>query len=227
MQKNRCVVIVAGGSGRRMGTEIPKQFLMLAGRPLLMHTLQKFFDFDAGMRIIVVLPFAHIETWNRLCAGMRFIIPHQIATGGHNRFDSVKNGLALVTDDEIVAIHDGARPLVSHEVIESCFAAAEESGSAIPVIRPSESLREVVHNASRPVDREQFRMVQTPQTFRAKLIKAAYRQPFQQQFTDDATVFEAAGHEVRLVDGHPENIKITLPADLQFAEWLIRESKAR
>ena len=219
MKKN--VIIVAGGVGLRMNTEIPKQFLPIAGKPLLMHTILRFFHFDGKMQIIVVLPFDHIETWNRLCSEHRFLVPHRVITGGSQRFYSVKNGLAYVAPDELVAIHDGVRPLVSEELILRSFETAAVFGSAIPVIKPAESLRKVEDSKSHPIDRDRFRLVQTPQTFKSSLIIEAYNQPFKNEFTDDASVYEASGYQVQLIEGSPENIKITRPADLRFAEaWL-------
>lgn len=217
----KSVIIVAGGSGTRMGSETPKQFLLLAGKPVLMHTIQKFYGFDTGIQIVLVLPFQHIETWNRLCSEYRFLLPHQIAAGGKERFSSVKNGLDLIESNGFVAIHDGVRPLVTEKVIASCFEAAAIHGGAIPVIKPAESLRQLKGTISSPVEREKFRLVQTPQVFKVELIKKAYKKDFEKQFTDDATVFEAAGYRVKLIEGNPENIKITWPADMVMAESLI------
>lgn len=220
---NRNVLIVAGGTGKRMKTNIPKQFLTVAGKPVLMHTIQRFYYFDGKMNIIVVLPFDHIETWNRLCSEHRFPVPHLVITGGEERFYSVKNGLGHVPVNELVAIHDGVRPLVSEYLIQRSFEAAARYGSAIPVIIPAESLRKIEGTSSHPADRNQFRLVQTPQTFKSSLITEAYNQPYHIAFTDDATVFEASGHQVHLIEGEPENIKITRPADFRIAEALLSE----
>lgn len=209
--------------GMRMNTSTPKQFLRVAGKPVLMHTILRFYHFDEKMKIIVVLPFDHIDTWNRLCSEQRFLVPHIVITGGSERFYSVLNGLANVPENELVAIHDGVRPLVSEDLIARCFVAAATFGNAIPVISPNESLRKIEESASYPVDRNQFRLVQTPQTFISNLIIEAYHQPFKSSFTDDATVFESSGHRVHLVEGEPENIKITRPADLRIAEALMRK----
>lgn len=216
------VVIVAGGSGKRMVSETPKQFIKLAGKPVLMHTINKFYHFDSKIKIVLVLPFDHIETWNRLCSEHRFTIAHEIVAGGDERFCSVKNGLGKIGDASLVAIHDGVRPLVSENVIAATFEAAQIYGGAIPVISPSESIRNKVGDKSTPVDRNQFVLVQTPQVFKSELIKKAYELPYQEKFTDDATVFEAAGHTIHLVDGNAENIKITRPADLIFAEAILK-----
>lgn len=220
MQKT--VIVVAGGLGKRMNSETPKQFLLVAGKPLLIHTLLKFYHFDQKMKIVLVLPHEYIDTWNILCSQHRFFIPHQIEPGGSARFFSVKNGLKQVDKNGLVAIHDGVRPLVPFQLIQSGFEAAARFGSAIPVIRPSESLRKIDNANSYPVDRDQYRLIQTPQIFNAALIAEAYELPWQPQFTDDATVFEANGNEVHLIEGAPENIKITLHSDLLFAEALLR-----
>lgn len=221
------VLIVAAGSGSRMKNETPKQFLRLGNQPLLMHTIMRFFTFDPKISIIVVLPFAHIETWNRLCAEHRFLIAHQIAAGGNERFHSVKNGLSKASASGLIAIHDGVRPLVTEALIKRCFDNAARHGSAIPVLKPSESLRQTDGNLSKPVDREKYRLVQTPQTFDAGLIKAAYDQDYQPAFTDDATVHEAAGNAVHLVEGEVVNIKITTPVDLIIAESIMSRDNTK
>jgi 2-C-methyl-D-erythritol 4-phosphate cytidylyltransferase len=217
------VVIVAGGSGKRMGFEVPKQFIKLAGKPILMHTIDKFYRFDPKIHIVLVLPFDHIETWNRLCSEYRFTIAHEIVPGGKERFFSVKNGLEKIDNKSLVAIHDGVRPLVGDEVIVNAFQAAEIHGGVIPVIPPSESIRKKDGNSGFPVNRDQFVLVQTPQVFKSDLIKKAYQIPFQEKFTDDATVYETAGHTIHLVEGNIENIKVTRPADLIFAESIIND----
>lgn len=217
---SKSVVIVAGGAGKRMGSEIPKQFLLIGKKPLLMHTILKFYHTFRDIKIVVVLPFDQIETWNRIISEHRFIIPHQVTAGGEERFYSVKNGLKMVDEHGLVAIHDGVRPLVSESVIRQCFEAAGSYGGAIPVIKPSESIREISEGGSCPLDRERYRLVQTPQTFKSALIKKAYEQPFESRFTDDATVYEADGNKITLVEGNPENIKITSPADLELAKAL-------
>ncbi len=217
----RSVVIVAGGTGSRMKSETPKQFLELASSPVLIHTIRRFYDVDPTMNIVVVLPFEHIETWNLLCTKHRFSIAHQVVTGGETRFFSVKNGLDCALPADLIAIHDGVRPLVTSTLIASSFDAAAKHGSAIPVIPPSESLRKIENDGSRPVDRSKHGLVQTPQTFNAKLITEAYQQDYQAHFTDDATVFEAAGHPVHLIDGEPQNIKLTTPFDLFMAERML------
>ena len=219
--RQKAVIIVAGGSGKRMGGDVPKQFLQLSGKPVLMHTMYRFFSFDPKIYIVLVLPFEHIETWNLLCSQHRFLIPHQVVAGGAERYDSVKNGLKIIDDAWLVAIHDGVRPLVSNSTISKSFELAAEFGNAIPSTPVKESLREVVDGQNRPVDRRNFFLIQTPQTFKGDLIKKAYQKPYNPLFTDDASVFEAAGNEVRLFEGNIENIKITTSSDLMIAAALI------
>ncbi len=214
-------MIVAGGAGSRMNSDVPKQFLILADKPLLMHTISRFFNFEPKIEIILTLPFAHIETWNNLCSRYRFTIPHQIVAGGSERFFSVKNGLAKAEQSGVIAIHDGVRPLVTDRLIKRGFETAEKRGSAIPVITPTESLRKVENDISYPVDRNSYFLVQTPQTFKTNLIVEAYNRDYQPEFTDDATVFEAAGHVIHLIEGDRHNLKITTPADLHIAGYLL------
>jgi 2-C-methyl-D-erythritol 4-phosphate cytidylyltransferase len=214
-------IIVAGGKGERMQSELPKQFIELRSLPILMHTIRVFFDFDAGMKLIVVLPETQIENWRALCKKHAFDIAHEVVPGGNTRFQSVANGLAAARNDGIIAIHDGVRPLVNSGTISRCIDAAALYGAAIPVMPAVESLRMITPEGSVAVDRNQYRMVQTPQVFRAEILQRAYLQPYNPLFTDDASVVEHAGVPVKLVEGNPENIKITLPADLQWAENMI------
>ena len=220
--QQKSVIIVAGGKGSRMNSETPKQFLPVAGKPILMHTILRFYNCFRNIRIVVVLPFGQIETWNRIISEHRFIIPHRITPGGDQRFHSVKNGLSMIEDDGLVAIHDVVRPLVADSVIRESFRAAAHTGGAIPVIKPADSLRKITKAESKPVDRDAYRLVQTPQTFDVKLIKKAYEQPYEAGFTDDSTVFEADENKVELFEGNRENIKITHPADLKFAESYLK-----
>lgn len=218
----RYAIIVAGGKGTRMGSELPKQFLTLAGKPVLAHTLDNFHRFDPTMELVVVLPASQQEYWKQLCNDYRINIPHRIASGGETRFHSVHNGLALLPDEGLVAIHDGVRPLVAHTVIEACFETALTYGGAIPTLPLTDSLRQLLPDGiSRAEDRSRFVTVQTPQTFRCSEIKQAYDQPYRETFTDDASVYEAAGYTPRLVKGNHENLKITLPVDLALAEILL------
>ena len=216
------ILIVAGGRGTRMGGPQPKQFLELAGRPVLMHTLEAFDRWDASARLIVVLPEDQIDTWKRLCEAHVFSRIHRVVAGGETRFHSVRNGLGAVASDGLIAVHDGVRPLVAPSVIAACFAAAADGGAAVPVVPVVESVREVdTDGGSRPVDRARLRVVQTPQVFRTDVLRAAYRLPYDPRFTDDASVVEASGVAVRLVPGNRENIKLTTPMDLLLAEQLM------
>ena len=201
-----------------------KTILAIAGKPILAHTIEKFHRFDSSMELIVVLPAEQQTYWKQLCADYGITVPHHIANGGETRFHSVRNGLSLITSDGLVAIHDGVRPLVSTSVIETCFQVAEEKGGAIPVMPLVDSLRQIEPGGnSRAVDRSRFVTVQTPQTFRVELLKRAYTQPYDPTFTDDASVYEAAGYTPSLVDGNRENLKITLPMDLALAEILLKQ----
>lgn len=211
----KAVVIVAGGKGLRMGADIPKQFLPIDGMPILMHTIRRFYDYGSGIYIVVVLPSDQHTYWQQLCQQHQFTIPHTVTSGGTERFHSVLNGLQCVPcDTDIIAVHDGVRPFVSSQVIDRCFSAAIEHGAAIPVIDIVETLRHVTPDGSNTVPRNEYKLVQTPQTFSASLLREAYRQPFSPSFTDDASVVEAYGHAITLVQGNRENIKITTPSDL-------------
>ncbi len=220
---NKAAVLVAGGKGMRMGTSLPKQYLPLAGKPVLMHTLEKFFSADPSLLLILVLPKEDFEYWNSLCVSHAFVLPHQLVAGGESRFQSVKNGLmALPFQEGLVAIHDGVRPFVSEKVIQNSFELAAEKGSAIPVVALKDSLRKVeTSGESSFQDRAHFRLVQTPQTFQLKPLLKAFAVEELAIFTDDATVYEHQGWEISLIEGNPENIKLTTPEDLAFAEYLV------
>ncbi len=230
-----------------MRSAIPKQFLPLEGRPLLMHTIERFHSFDSSIEIILVLPAEHHPLWNNLVNEYAFDIFHRMAAGGEERFHSVRAGLEMVrqsgrdaehdgtkvpgvgpgqvTEESLVAIHDGVRPLVSHDTIWRCYADAEEFGTAIPFVEPADSVRIIVGDDSRPLPRHEVRLIQTPQVFLSSLIVKAYDRPFEHTFTDDATVAEAAGVKIHLTHGNRENIKITTPEDLAVAHTLIRMLK--
>lgn len=217
-------LIVAGGSGVRMGKEVPKQFLVLAGKPMLMHTIETFVSYDPEIEIILVLPSSQLNYWKELCLQYGFQNKIQVVGGGPFRFFSVKNGLEVIRDEGIVFIHDGVRPLVSHETITRCHEVAMEKGNAIPVVPVSESVRWVGDQGNEVLDRDRIRLVQTPQTFRVSLIKQAYDLPFDERFTDDASVLENSGHEIYLTEGNRENIKITWPEDMESAERFLMKS---
>jgi 2-C-methyl-D-erythritol 4-phosphate cytidylyltransferase len=214
-------ILVAGGTGIRMNTEIPKQFLLLAGQPILMHTIRIFHLFDPGMPLFVTLPESHIPYWEQLCRNHAFTIPHHLIKGGETRFGSVKNALERISGEGLVAIHDGVRPLVSIDTLKRTFEEAGKSGNAIPVIRMQESIRETRPGGNKEVARENLWIVQTPQVFRKELIKKAYNSAPHQNYTDDATVLETLGETIHLVEGNPENIKITCPSDLRYAEAIL------
>lgn len=212
------VVLVAGGSGSRMGTEIPKQFLEISGKPVLMRTIQIFYNYDPEIELILVLPEAQQKFWAELCLKHSFSIPLRIVNGGETRFHSVSNGLKAIDEDGIVFIHDGVRPFVSEETLARCFESAVKLGNAIPVLPVTESLRKTEGNLNFSVDRGQYFSVQTPQTFRSEQILEAFRQNYDPAFTDDASVVEKAGLPIFMVEGNRENIKITTPEDLIIAE---------
>ena len=216
------VLIVAGGSGSRMGTEIPKQFLELCGKPVLMYSMQVFYDYDPECEIILILPEDQQQFWNSLCLKHSFSLPHRAVPGGETRFHSVRNGLSQIDGDGIVFIHDGVRPLVSRETVERCFETARKNGNAIPVLPVTESLRKLEGNQTVSVDRSLYFSVQTPQTFRSGQILEAYKQGFDPAFTDDASVAEKAGFPIQMVEGNRENIKITTPIDLIITEALLK-----
>lgn len=215
-------IIVAGGKGLRMGGDVPKQFQLVGGRPVLMHTLQQFRNAIADLQIILVLPREQQDYWRELCRQYEFGVEHRVADGGQTRFHSVKNGLALIPDGEegIVGVHDGVRPFASADLIRRCYAAAVEAEAVVPAVPVVESLR---HEERGAIDRKGYRLVQTPQTFSIPLLKAAYRQAYLETFTDDASVVEAYGHRVAMIDGIRENIKLTTPFDMVVAEALLAE----
>ncbi|WP_420582987.1 2-C-methyl-D-erythritol 4-phosphate cytidylyltransferase [Reichenbachiella sp.] len=218
-------VIVAGGSGSRMQSNQPKQFLELDGKPILMHTLEAFANGELDMHIILVLPADHIDTWQKLVSLLQFNIPHQITLGGETRFNSVENGLKEIKGKGIVAIHDGARPLVTSGVIRRTVDQAKQSGNGIAAVQVKDSIRQMKNGQSLAVDRSQFFSVQTPQTFDVDLIKRAFEQSQSNQFTDDASVAEAFGEKVELVEGSYDNLKITTPEDLIIAESILKKRK--
>jgi len=224
-------IIVAGGKGLRMGSDIPKQFLPIGGKPVLMRTLERFREYDAALQIILVLPEAQQAYWHQLCEEYHFDVEYTLANGGQTRFHSVQNGLAKVPDDAIgvVGVHDGVRPFPSVEVIRNCYETARTTKAVIPVIPVVETVRHLTkcqtpcEVKSVTVPRGDYRLVQTPQTFDIQLLKAANRQPYNDGFTDDASVVESYGHAITLVEGNRENIKITTPNDIIVAEALCKQ----
>ena len=218
----KVVIIVAGGKGERMKAVVPKQFLEIKGRPILMHTLEVFRNFDPEIQIVHVLPADQIDVWKSLCKKHAFTLTHTIECGGSTRFHSVKNGLTAVSIPSLVAVHDGVRPLVSVETINACFDAASEYGTAVPVIDAIDSIRKITENGSVSVNRSEYKFVQTPQVFDGELLIKAYRQDFSECFTVDASVVEAMGAKMHLVAGNRENIKITTEMDLILANQLMK-----
>ena len=228
------IIIVAGGKGLRMGTDIPKQFLPIGGKPVLMRTLERFREYSADLQIILVLPKAQQDYWKKLCQKHNFTVEYQLTDGGETRFHSVQHGLALIPDDVegVVGVHDGVRPFPSVEVIRNCYETAREKKAVIPVIPIVETVRHLIGESnvqcstfnvqrSVTVPRNYYRLVQTPQCFDIQLLKAANRQPYNDGFTDDASVVEAFGQSITLVEGNRENIKITTPYDIVVAEAIL------
>ncbi|MDE0560164.1 2-C-methyl-D-erythritol 4-phosphate cytidylyltransferase [Algoriphagus sp. NF] len=227
MQK--AAVLVAGGRGTRMGAPISKQYLPIAGLPILMHTLSVFHQVDSAIELILVIPKDDFAYWKELCLKFQFRIPHQLIAGGNSRFQSVKNGISAISFEEgLVAIHDGVRPFVNESVIQESFDKAAETGSAVAVVALKDSIRKLTDDGKNFYqERQYFRLVQTPQTFDLKRIRKAFQVTELPQFTDDATVYEHQGWEVTLISGNPENIKITTPEDMDYAAYLAERRGGR
>ena len=216
-------IIVGGGSGKRMQNSIPKQFLLLKNKPILMHTISVFATSIFQPEIIIVLHSDLHQYWKDLCIKYNFNIPHVLINGGEQRFHSVRNGLISIKEDGIVAIHDSVRPLVSTKLISRLFEEAANNGNAIAAIKPSDSIRQVIsENESKFVNREELVLIQTPQTFKIEQLRLSYQQPYQIKFTDDASVVEEGGFKINLIEGERNNIKITYPEDLELANLLIK-----
>lgn len=217
-------IIVAGGSGSRMHSAVPKQFLLLNGLPTLMHTINAFHNCQTHPEIIVVLPSDSHDYWNTLCTSHNFDIPHQLVSGGETRFHSVKNGLGLINDeDAIIAVHDAVRPLISNEIIDDSYECAAKYGNAIVAIKSRDSVRQIKDNRSVSLVRDEIYLIQTPQTFQLAQLKNAYLQPYHNNFTDDASVVEQTGVNINLISGSYQNIKITFPEDIAIAEFLLKQ----
>ncbi|MDB4918147.1 2-C-methyl-D-erythritol 4-phosphate cytidylyltransferase [Mucilaginibacter sp.] len=217
-------IIVAGGSGTRMQSVVPKQFLLLCGRPVLMHTIEAFHFSTVKPTIILVLPAEYHAYWSQLCTDYNFKIPHQLVTGGETRFHSVKNGLDAIDNDvnSLIAVHDAVRPLISSKIIEKAYLYAAESGNAVTAVKSRDSVRLMRNGISKSLRREDVYLVQTPQTFQSAQIKNAYLQSYNTKFTDDASVVEETGVEIHLVEGSYQNIKITFPEDILIAEIILK-----
>lgn len=219
-EKKQGVIIVAGGKGLRAGGEMPKQFQPVGGEPMLMHTIRAFYNYDYRLRVVVVLPEGAEPLWVQLCDKHHFGLPHTVVAGGETRFHSVKNGLALIPEDETVGVHDAARPFVSHQLIGRCFEASfENQCGVVPVIDEVNSVRQLAGAGSTILDRRLLKLVQTPQVFPAGELKKAYETGFDPSFTDDASVAEKWGMKIQLVEGEETNIKITTPFDMAIAQY--------
>jgi 2-C-methyl-D-erythritol 4-phosphate cytidylyltransferase len=215
-------IIVAGGSGNRMQTETPKQFLLLKNLPVLMHTIKAFAQSDTQPKILLVLHKDQQGYWTRLCEEFNFRIPHQVIDGGTERFHSVKNAIHTIEEESYVAIHDAVRPLVSKTLIDNCFKEAETQGNVIAAVQSSDSVRMLRNEKTSALKRDEIYLVQTPQTFSLNILKKAYNQDFDNHFTDDASVVESIGYEINIIEGERGNIKITYPIDLELAELLLK-----
>ncbi|MBL4679006.1 MAG: 2-C-methyl-D-erythritol 4-phosphate cytidylyltransferase [Mucilaginibacter sp.] len=222
--KSNYAIIVAGGSGSRMQSALPKQFIELCGEPVLMHTIRAFIESDAAPKIILALNSSYHELWAELCTEHNFTIPHTVIAGGETRFHSVKNALDTITaEDAIVAVHDAVRPLTSKQTIDESYRVAATSGTAITAVKSRDSIRQMNGELTTCLDREGIYLVQTPQTFKASLLKKAYEQPYTGLFTDDASVAEKTGVHITLIEGSHSNIKITFPEDITIAEALLNK----
>jgi 2-C-methyl-D-erythritol 4-phosphate cytidylyltransferase len=224
--QNNYVIIVAGGSGTRMQSAVPKQFLLINGKPVLMHTIEAFHKAEADPQIIIVLHANFHSYWKQLCAEHHFDIPFKLVNGGETRFHSVKNGLDLIPgqEDILVAVHDAVRPLTSKQIIDQSYKYAAEHGNAITAVKSRDSVRQLKNNISEALVRDEIYLVQTPQTFQSAQIKKAYLQPYDAKFTDDASVIEEMGEKINLIEGNYSNIKITFPEDIAIAELLMKSS---
>jgi len=224
--KSHCyALIVAGGSGSRMLSAVPKQFLLLGGVPVLMHTIRAFYQSQFKPKLILVLPADFHTYWQQLCLEHSFTIPHQLVSGGETRFHSVKNGLDVIEDNTtaVVAIHDAVRPLTDTKIIDHSYTCAAEHGNAVVAVKSRDSVRQLKNNRSLSLIRDEIYLVQTPQTFQLAQLREAYKQPYNPKFTDDASVVEETGVAINLIEGNYRNIKITFPEDIAIAELLMSE----
>ncbi len=224
MNINKYALIVAGGSGKRFGSGTPKQFLNINGKPILMHTIEAFYNADNTTDIIITLPKEQISYWERLCILHGFVIKHRIVEGGDTRTMSVKNGLSVIENHEsVVSIHDGVRPFISEKIIDNCYSVAALNGAAVPAVKVVDTIRHIdpATGLSKTLNRDNLVAVQTPQTFRTNEIISAYNKISSDGFTDDASVYEKTGRHVTLVEGDVKNIKITHPTDIIIAETIL------
>jgi len=219
---NKYAIIVAGGTGTRMKGEVPKQFMLLNSKPVILHSIEAFHDYDPSVLIILVIHPDYIELWEKLSTEFKISIPYQVVTGGKTRFDSVKNGLKLIKEEGLVAVHDAARPVINADFIGKLFSAASAYGSAIPAVHINDTIRTIDGDTSHQSDRTFLRAVQTPQVFKISELQRAYTQSYEPIFTDDGSVMESAGFHVHLSEGLQENIKITRLQDIATAEVLMK-----
>jgi len=217
---NFSVIITAGGIGKRMQSDIPKQFIEVKGLPILMHTIKRFYEYDKTCQIVLTLPQDWLSYWSELLIKYNFTIVHSIVNGGTERYDSIKNALSKC-ESEVIGVHDGVRPLVSNGTIERCLSKVMAEGAVIPVLPLKESIRKVNKKSSNSIDRKNYFSVQTPQFFKKEILSKAYKQPFHERITDDASLVEAAGYKITLIEGNEENIKVTTPFDLQLISLFI------
>ena len=215
-------IIVAGGTGTRLKGDVPKQFMLMKGKPVIQYSLDAFFSFDPSIQIILVIHPEFLSFWEQLCQQYKISVPHKTAKGGKTRFDSVKNGLKLIEEEGLVAVHDAARPVIDSDFIGHTFSEAVINGSAVPGVKINDTIREIDGDTSHQLDRTFLRAMQTPQVFKVLELKRAYTQPYQIHFTDDASVMQAAGFPVHLTEGRPGNIKITHNQDIALAEVLLK-----
>lgn len=227
MNQKEYAVIVAGGKGTRIKSALPKQFLELNGKPILLHTVEAFYRYAESIQIILVLPKEDFSIWESICDSFQFTRPVILKSGGETRFQSVKNGLNKIDGGGLVAIHDGVRPLISEDIIAASFRLAAVHGSAVAAVRLKESIRMTDMDNTRAMDRSRFRIIQTPQTFEVDLIKKAYEMKEDTSLTDDASVAERSGHSISLFEGSYENLKITTAEDLIVAEALLNHRKQK
>ena len=216
-------IIVGGGSGSRMLSDTPKQFMLLNGKPILMHSIEAFYYSDLNPEIIIVLNIDFHDYWENLCLKYNFSIPHKLVKGGLQRFDSVKNGIKAVKGKAIIAIHDAVRPLPSNQLITRSFLVAQQSGTAISAIKSKDSVRQSTENSSKALNREEIYLIQTPQTFQSEILNKAYLQEYRNEFTDDASVVERTGIAINVIEGESKNIKITFPEDILLAEFYLKQ----
>lgn len=222
--KKHCI-IVAGGSSVRMETKIPKQFLVVAGKPVLMHTMEGFFHYQNNINLVLVLPANQIKLWKELCKQFSYNRSYKVVEGGPTRYHSVQNGLRAITSSGLVAVHDGVRPVMTDELLNNCFVEAAKTGNAVPCVPIPESVRKITSGGNTKVDRSQYVLIQTPQVFDKDLLETAFSQPYNESFTDEASMIEELGHQVHLIRGDPQNIKITTGKDLLIAEALLQKSR--